>query len=45
MQKKIIRMYNKVARTLVAFEYIWYQAWVQYIDTAKAGFVLCFSRI
>ncbi|RHY37518.1 hypothetical protein DYB25_000117 [Aphanomyces astaci] len=35
--KRIIRMYNKVARTLVAFEYIWYQAWVQYIDTAKAG--------
>ena len=35
--KRIIRMYNKVARTLVAFEYIWYQAWVQYIETAKAG--------
>ncbi|CCI47848.1 unnamed protein product [Albugo candida] len=35
--KRIIRMYNKVARTLVAFEYIWYQAWTQYIDTAKAG--------
>lgn len=29
--------YNKVARTLVAFEYLWYQAWVQSIDTAKAG--------
>ncbi|KAF1317985.1 Dynein heavy chain, partial [Globisporangium splendens] len=35
--KRIIRMYNKVARTLVAFECIWYQACVQYIDTAKAG--------
>ena len=35
--KRIIRMYNKVARTLVAFEYIWYQAWLQYIETAKAG--------
>ncbi|KAL0591894.1 hypothetical protein ABG067_001037 [Albugo candida] len=34
--KRIIRMYNKVSRTLVAFEYIWYQSWTQYIDTAKA---------
>jgi hypothetical protein len=23
--------------TLVAFEYLWYQAWVQSIDQAKAG--------
>lgn len=30
-------MYNKVAKTLVAFEYLWYQAWVQSIDQAKAG--------
>ena len=35
--KRIIRMYNKVARTLVAFEYLWYQAWTQSIETAKAG--------
>ena len=35
--KRIVKMYNKVARTLVAFEYLWYQAWVQSIDTAKAG--------
>jgi len=35
--KRIIRLYNKVARTLVAFEYLWYQAWVQSIETAKAG--------
>ncbi|POM64455.1 Dynein heavy chain [Phytophthora palmivora] len=34
--KRIIRTYNNVARRLVAFQYIWYQAWVQYIDTAKA---------
>lgn len=27
----------QVARTLVAFEYLWYQAWVQAIDQAKAG--------
>merc|ERR1719199_2158423 len=35
--KRIIRTYNKVAKTLVAFEYLWYQAWVQSIDQAKAG--------
>jgi dynein heavy chain, axonemal len=35
--KKIIRSYNKVARTLVAFEYLWYQAWTQSIETSKAG--------
>ncbi len=34
LQKQI---YNKVARTLVAFEYLWYQAWVQSIEQAKAG--------
>lgn len=33
--KRIIKTYNKVARTLVAFEYLWYQAWCQSIDTAK----------
>ena len=31
------QIYNKVARTLVAFEYLWYQAWVQSIEQAKAG--------
>jgi dynein heavy chain len=35
--KKIIKAYNKVARTLVAFEYLWYQAWCKSIETAKAG--------
>ena len=35
--KRIIKLYNKVAKTLVAFEYLWYQAWVQSIDQAKAG--------
>ena len=35
--KRIIRSYNKVARTLVAFEYLWYQAWTQSIETSKAG--------
>jgi len=35
--KKIIKTYNKVARTLVAFEYLWFQAWQQSIEAAKAG--------
>ena len=35
--KRIIKLYNKVAKTLVAFEYLWYQAWVQSIDQARAG--------
>ena len=35
--RKIIKMYNKIARTLVAFEFSWYKAWVQSIDQAKTG--------
>ena len=35
--KRIIRTYNKVARTLIAFEYLWYEAWCGSIDAAKAG--------
>lgn len=35
--KKIIKMYNKIARTLVAFEFTWYKAWVASIDRAKTG--------
>ena len=35
--KKIVKMYNKLARTLVAFEYLWYRAWVESIEHARAG--------
>ena len=35
--KKIIRTYNKVAKTLIAFEYLWYEAWCSSIEAAKAG--------
>jgi dynein heavy chain len=35
--RRIIKMYNKLARTLVAFEYLWHQAWVQSSDQAKSG--------
>mgnify|MGYP002834821241 CR=1 FL=1 len=35
--KKIIKTYNKVARTLVAFEFLWYEAWKKSVEAAKAG--------
>ncbi|CAM9852973.1 unnamed protein product, partial [Phaeothamnion confervicola] len=35
--KRIVKTYNKVARTLVAFEYLWYHAWVNSIEQSKAG--------
>jgi dynein heavy chain len=35
--KKIVKMYNKLARTLVAFEYLWYRAWVDSIEHSRAG--------
>ena len=35
--KKIIKTYNKVARTLMAFEFLWYEAWKKSIEAAKAG--------
>ena len=35
--KRIVRAYNRLVRTLVAFEILWYQAWCQAIDKAKAG--------
>ena len=35
--KKIIRKYNKMARALIGYEYLWYQAWVETTEAAKAG--------
>jgi len=35
--KKLIRMYNKMAKTLIEFETLWYQAWVGSIDAVKSG--------
>ena len=35
--RRIVKMYNKVARTLVAFEFLWYKAWNQSVDKAKTG--------
>ncbi|KAH8095110.1 dynein light chain binding protein [Aureococcus anophagefferens] len=35
--KRIVRTYNKVARTLIAFEYLWYEAWCKSVGAARAG--------
>jgi dynein heavy chain len=35
--KKLIRMYNKMAKTLMEFETLWYQAWVHSIEAVKSG--------
>ena len=35
--KKIIRKYNKMARALIGYEYLWYQAWVETAEAAKSG--------
>ncbi len=35
--KKIIKMYNKIARTLVTFEFRWHDAWVDSVERAKSG--------
>ena len=35
--RKIIRMFNKLAKTLVEFEMLWYHAWVGAVETAKSG--------
>ena len=35
--KKIVKMYNKVARTLVAFEFLWFKAWTDSIEHSRAG--------
>ena len=35
--KKIIKMYNKIARTLITFEYRWHEAWVAALEQAKSG--------
>eukprot|EP01059_Diplonema_ambulator_P031435 TRINITY_DN5765_c0_g1_i5.p1 TRINITY_DN5765_c0_g1~~TRINITY_DN5765_c0_g1_i5.p1 ORF type:complete len:4657 (+),score=1802.33 TRINITY_DN5765_c0_g1_i5:140-14110(+) len=35
--KKIIRTYNKIARCLVEYEQLWFNAWVQSVDAVKQG--------
>ncbi len=35
--KKIVKSYNKIVKTLVAFEFVWLDAWSAQVDRAKAG--------
>jgi hypothetical protein len=35
--KKIVKMYNKVAKALIEFEALWHQAWLRSIEQCKAG--------
>lgn len=35
--KRIVKMYNRVARALIEFETLWHQAWVESIEASKAG--------
>lgn len=35
--KNIVKRYNKLARTLIEFETIWYKAWLQTCEAAKKG--------
>jgi hypothetical protein len=33
----VVKTYNKMIRILVAFECVWFDAWVAQVDKAKAG--------
>ena len=35
--KRVVRVYNRVARALIEFETLWQQAWLQSIEVARAG--------
>ena len=35
--RKLIRMYNRMAKTLIEFETLWYQAWMGSIEAVKSG--------
>lgn len=35
--RRIIRLYNKIAQTLVTFELRWHEAWVANVERAKSG--------
>ena len=34
--RRIVKLYNRIVRTLVAFEYLWLQAWTRSIDASRA---------
>ena len=35
--KKIVKLYNRIARTIVEFETLWHMAWMNQIDASKTG--------
>ena len=35
--KKIVKTYNRIARTIIEFETLWMLAWTKGIEAAKAG--------
>lgn len=35
--KRVVRVYNRVARALIEFETLWQQAWLQSLEVARAG--------
>ncbi|KAJ1621951.1 hypothetical protein T492DRAFT_1149371 [Pavlovales sp. CCMP2436] len=35
--KKTVKMYNRIARTLIEFEYLWTEAWGKAIEAQRAG--------
>ena len=35
--KKIVKTYNRIARTIIEFETLWQLAWTKSIDASKAG--------
>jgi dynein heavy chain len=39
--KPVVKLYNKVARTLVAYEILWFNAWVESLPQAVAGLQAC----
>lgn len=39
--RRIIKLYNKIAQTLVTFELRWHEAWVASVERAKSGAYMC----
>eukprot|EP00940_MAST-03C_sp_MAST-3C-sp2_P000013 g13.t1 len=35
--KKVVRMYNRVLKVLLSYEYLWFEAWTKTIDNARDG--------
>jgi dynein heavy chain len=35
--KKVVQMYNRVARALVEYEIVWHESWLQHVNAAAAA--------